>query len=95
MTEEGKKGSDSKPMDMYLEGGNGKVPILYLVISFIPWIFYWALINRVSNLAIIIALLLILAIIIPQIRQRYTNIMDVTTFIYFCIATVGTFALGS
>ena len=65
--------------------------MLYMLFSFIPWIVYWVLCDMGNILGIIIPLVIALLLIIPQIRKRDFNLMDVTTLFYFCITITATF----
>jgi all-trans-retinol 13,14-reductase len=71
-----------------------KIPgMLYILVSFVPWIIYWVLCGMGNKLGIIIPLVISLLLIIPRIRKKDFNIMDITSSLYFCVATVVTFAL--
>lgn len=72
-----------------------KIPgMLYILLSFVSWIVYWILCGMGSVLGIIIPLVIALLLIIPQIRKRDLNLMDVSSLFYFSIATIGTFILN-
>jgi len=78
-----------------MENNKRKVPgMLYILVSFIPWIVYWVLCGMGSKLGIVIPLAISLILIIPQIRKRDFNLMDVTSVLYFSIASGGTFILN-
>ena len=69
-----------------------KIPgMIYIFVSFIPWIIYWILCGIGNTLGIIISLAVSLLLIIPQIRKRDFNLMDVTSLLYFSIAATVTF----
>ncbi|ODS42039.1 MAG: all-trans-retinol 13,14-reductase [Candidatus Altiarchaeales archaeon IMC4] len=69
-----------------------KIPgMLYLLVSFIPWIIYWILCGMGNELGIVVPFAISLLLIIPQIRKRDFNLMSLTSILYFSIATVGTF----
>jgi len=71
---------------------NREIPgMLYILVSFIPWIVYWILCSMGSRLGVTLAFVTSLILIIPQIRKKDFNIMDVTSILYFSIATIGTF----
>lgn len=73
-----------------------KIPgMLYILLSFIPWIVYWVLSGGGSEWSIIIPLAISALLVTPQIRRRDFNLMDVTSATYFTIASVATFALDS
>ena len=74
---------------------NGKMPgMLYILISFVPWILYWVLCSVGNRLGVAISFAISLILIIPQIRKRDFNLMDITSFLYFSIATIGTFGFN-
>ncbi|RSN67748.1 FAD-dependent oxidoreductase [Candidatus Korarchaeum cryptofilum] len=68
--------------------------MLYILISFIPWILYWTLCGIGSYLGIIIPLAISSILLIPQIFKRSFNIMDLVSFLYFSLASLATFAFG-
>lgn len=69
-----------------------KIPgMLYILVSYIPWIVYWVLCGMGNSVGIIIPLIMSLLLIIPQIKKKYFNLMDIFSFIYFIIATATTF----
>ncbi|AGK61884.1 Phytoene dehydrogenase-related protein [Archaeoglobus sulfaticallidus PM70-1] len=71
---------------------NRKIPgMLYILISFVPWVVYWVLCGMGNMLGVVIPLVIILLLIIPQICRRDFNLMDVTSLLYFSIATTATF----
>ncbi len=72
-----------------------KMPgMLYILVSFVPWIIYWVLCGMGNKFGIAIPLAISLVLIIPQIRKRDFNLMDLTSVLYFSIAMVGTFIFG-
>ena len=69
-----------------------KIPgMLYILVSFIPWIIYWILCGMGNKLGIVVPLAVSLLLVVPQIRKKDFNLMDLTSVLYFSIATVGTF----
>ncbi len=69
-----------------------KIPgMLYILVSFIPWIVYWILCGMGNVLGIVVPLTISLLLVIPQIRKWDFNLMDLTSVLYFSIATVGAF----
>ena len=75
-----------------LKNNKRKIPgMLYMLFSFIPWIVYWVLCDMGNILGIIIPLVIALLLIIPQIRKRDFNLMDITSLLYFCITITATF----
>ncbi len=77
-----------------MEKNKRKIPgMLYITVSFIPWIVYWILSGK-GNVGIVIPLAISLLLIIPQIRKWDFNLMDITSMLYFSIAAVGTFVFN-
>jgi all-trans-retinol 13,14-reductase len=73
-----------------------KIPgMLYILVSFIPWIVYWVMCGTGNRLGVSIALLISLILIVPQIRKRDFNLMDITSALYFGVATIATFAFNT
>ena len=74
---------------------NGKMPgMLYILVSFVPWILYWMLCSVGNRLGVAISFPISLILIIPQIRKRDFNLMDIASFLYFSIATISTFGFN-
>ncbi len=65
--------------------------MLYIFVSFIPWIIYWVLCSMEYKLGVAIPFAISLTLIISQIRKRDYNLMDVASFIYFSIAIIGVY----
>jgi all-trans-retinol 13,14-reductase len=65
--------------------------MLYITVSFIPWIVYWILSGKGNVLGIVVPLAISLLLMIPQIRKWDFNLMDLASMLYFSIAAVGTF----
>lgn len=75
-----------------MEENNRKIPgMFYILVSFIPWILYWVLGGMGNKLGVLFPFLISLILIIPQIPKRDFNLMDVTSLLYFSIATTATF----
>jgi len=73
-----------------------KLPgMLFLLISFAPWIAYWALCGIDSRLGVALPLLISLILIIYQIRKKNSNLMDITSLFYFSTASIATFIFNS
>lgn len=69
-----------------------KIPgMLYILVSFVPWIIYWVLCGMGYRLGVIISLLISSALFIPQILKKSPNMMDITSLLYFSTAAVATF----
>ncbi|RJS74510.1 all-trans-retinol 13,14-reductase, partial [Methanophagales archaeon] len=72
-----------------------KIPgMAYILVSFIPWIIYWVLCGMGNVIGIFAPLVISLLLVVPQIRKWEFNLMDLTSVLYFSIATAGTFILG-
>ncbi len=73
-----------------MEKNKRKIPgMLYIAISFIPWITCWILSGK-GNVSIVVPFAISSLLIIPQIGKWDFNLMDLTSILYFSIATVGT-----
>ena len=72
-----------------------KLPgMIFIVLSFIPWITYWTLCGTNRVLAVILPLAMTLILIIPQVPQKEFNIMDIVSLLYFAAASIFTFAFN-
>ncbi len=75
-----------------IQNNKRKIPgMFYIFVSFIPWIVYWILCGMGNVLGIIVPLTISLLLVTPQIRKWDFNLMDLTSVLYFSIATAGTF----
>jgi all-trans-retinol 13,14-reductase len=75
-----------------IQNNKRKIPgMFYIFVSFIPWIVYWILCGTGNVLGIIVPLVISLLLVTPQIRKWDFNLMDLTSVLYFSIATAGTF----
>lgn len=75
-----------------MKNNKRKIPgMFYILVSFIPWIVYWILCGMGNVLGIVVPLAISLFLIIPQIRKKDFNLMDLTSVLYFSIASVSTF----
>lgn len=73
-----------------------KIPgMIYIFISFIPWIMYWILCGFNNILGIVIPFLFSLFLIILQVYEREFNLMDIISMIYFSTSLVITFVFKS
>jgi len=78
-----------------MQGNKRKMPgMLYIIVSFIPWIIYWILCSIRNILGIVIPFIISLFLMIHQIRKRDFNLMDFVSTFYFSIAMVGTFVFN-
>jgi all-trans-retinol 13,14-reductase len=69
-----------------------KIPgMLYILVSFAPWIIYWILCGIGNALGIVAPFAISLLLVTLQIRKRDFNLMDLTSVLYFSMAVVGTF----
>ncbi len=75
-----------------LKSDKGRIPgMLYIFVSFIPWIVYWVLSGMGNKLGIVSSFVISLILVAPQIRKKDFNLMDVASLLYFGIATAATF----
>lgn len=75
-----------------MKNNKKKIPgMLYMLVSFVPWIVYWILCGIGNVMGIVISFAISLLLVIPQICKRDFNLMDFTSVLYFGIASVGTF----
>ncbi|MEM0085341.1 MAG: NAD(P)/FAD-dependent oxidoreductase [Candidatus Methanomethylicia archaeon] len=65
--------------------------IVCIVFSFIPWILYWILSGFGFGFSVLLALIVSMVILVPQIRRREYYLMDAFSTIYFSIASICTF----
>lgn len=78
-----------------MKNNKRKIPgMAYILVSFIPWIIYWVLCGMGNVIGIFAPLVISLLLVVPQIRKWEFNLMDLTSVLYFSIATAGTFILG-
>lgn len=64
-----------------------KIPgMLYILISFIPWVVYWSFSNTKNIFSIFIPFIISIFLLYPQIKKRDFNLMDIFTFFYFLTA---------
>jgi all-trans-retinol 13,14-reductase len=68
--------------------------MLYILVSFIPWIVYWILCGFGNPLGITASLIISIVLILPQILKRSFNLMDLVSLIYFSLAFISTFILN-
>jgi len=65
--------------------------MFHILFSFAPWIIYWVLCGAGNAYGIIIALVLSLFLVIPQMHAKDINLMDLASLAYFSAAIIGTF----
>ncbi len=73
------------------ENKRGMPGMLYMLVSFIPWLLYWVLCGIGSGLGVVMPLVLSLILVIPQYCRWDFNLMDLTSVFYFSIASASTF----
>jgi all-trans-retinol 13,14-reductase len=69
--------------------------MLYILISFIPWILYWTLSGTGTPLGIFLGLAVAAFLVIVQIPAGVLNPMDLTSVIFFVLAAIGTYQFNS
>jgi len=75
-----------------LKSDKGRIPgMLYIFVSFIPWIVYWVLSGMGNKLGIVTSFVISSILVARQIRKKDFNLMDVASLLYFGIATAATF----
>ncbi len=67
--------------------------MIYIFVSFAPWIIYWSLCRVNTWLGLIIPFVISLVLVSMQVPKRDLNIMDIVSLLYFSIATICTFML--
>lgn len=67
--------------------------MLYLTISYIPWIVYWTISAQLEPYGGVIALILELVLIGLQKAKKDYSFMDVTSVLYFIITIIGNYVL--
>jgi len=65
--------------------------MLYILVSFAPWVVYWVLCGMGNRLGVVTPLAISLLLVIPQIHKKDFNLMDLTSLLYFSTATTATF----
>ena len=65
--------------------------MLYILLSFIPWILYWVLCGIGLAVGILVSLIISILILTPQIQRKEFNLMDITSLIFFSIGAVAVF----
>jgi len=69
--------------------------MLLIFVSFSPWIAYWVLCGAGFNFGVIAALALTAGIAALQLREGNLGLLDATSVLYFSIAFLTTYVLGS
>jgi len=71
-----------------------RVPgMIFILISFIPWIVYWILCGLGLSIGVLISLVISAILVIYQARLREFNPMDLASLAYFTIASAATYML--
>lgn len=79
-------------MEGNMLGNKRKIPgMLYIPVSFVPWIIYWVLCGMGNKLGVFFSFAISFALAIPQIRRRDFYLMDLASILYFTAASIGTF----
>ncbi|NAZ24315.1 MAG: FAD-dependent oxidoreductase [Thermofilum sp.] len=79
-----------------MQGGRKRVPgMIYVLVSFIPWITYWVLCGFGNTLGITIPFVASLILVATQFLRREFNFMDLFSLIYFGVSLTGTFIFNS
>ncbi len=65
--------------------------MLYILVSFVPWITYWTLSGMGSRCGVLLAFLVSLTLIAFQIPQQDFNLMDLVSLFYFSMAVIATY----
>ncbi|MCX8170579.1 MAG: NAD(P)/FAD-dependent oxidoreductase [Candidatus Bathyarchaeota archaeon] len=72
-----------------------KIPgTAYIMVSFIPWVIYWVLCGFGFRLSVLLSLITSLILIVPQRIWRSYGLMDITSLIFFSLASLCTFIFG-
>ncbi|HDJ66955.1 MAG TPA: FAD-binding protein, partial [Nitrososphaeria archaeon] len=69
--------------------------MLFILISFIPWILYWVLCGLGIRIGILISLTIAIILVIYQIHLRELYPMDLVSLTYFIVAFIATYIFNS
>lgn len=69
--------------------------VLLLALAFAPWVAYWLLIGVQQDGGVIVALGISCAVLAQQLWSRSYRLLDIATFLYFAVAALFTFPVGS
>ena len=67
--------------------------MIFILVSFIPWIIYWILCGLGLSIGVLISLAVAAILVIYQARLREFNPMDLTSLAYFAAASAATYIL--
>ena len=71
-----------------------RVPgMIFILVSFIPWIIYWILCGLGLSIGVLISLAVAAILVIYQARLREFNPMDLMSLAYFATASAATYIL--
>ena len=71
-----------------------RVPgMIFILVSFIPWIIYWILCGLGLSIGVLISLAISALLVIHQARLREFNSMDLASLAYFTVASAATYIL--
>ncbi|MDW8050442.1 MAG: hypothetical protein RMI99_05215 [Nitrososphaerota archaeon] len=65
--------------------------MVYIVVSFIPWIVYWILCGLGFRLGVLLSFIISIILVMPQRMWKSYNLMDLSSIVYFSLASIGTF----
>ncbi|RJS74766.1 NAD(P)/FAD-dependent oxidoreductase [Candidatus Bathyarchaeota archaeon] len=65
--------------------------MLYILLSFVPWILYWFLCGIGLRIGILASLIISLLILMPQVQRKEFNLMDVTSLTFFSVGAIAVF----
>ena len=75
-----------------LRAGAERIPgMLFILISFTPWILYWVLCGLGLRIGVLISLAIAIMLVAYQARLREFNPMDLTSLSYFAAASMATY----
>jgi len=67
--------------------------MIFILVSFIPWIIYWILCGLGLSIGVLISLAIAAILVIYQARLREFNPMDLASLAYFTVASAATYIL--
>ena len=65
--------------------------MLYILLSFVPWILYWVLCGIGLRIGILASFIISLLILMPQVQRKEFNLMDVTSLMFFSVGAIAVF----
>lgn len=76
---------------MMVQGKRRLPGMLYILLSFVPWILYWVFCGIGLRIGILASLMISLLILMPQMRQKEFNLMDVASLMFFSVGAIAVF----